>query len=65
MARRLTTFSKFLITLLIVAAIAFAGRYILFETEFGRNLVNTSNEGEDYEKKMNTNMMIVSSKLEL
>ena len=39
MARRLTTFSKFLITLLIVAAIAFAGRYILNETEFGRNLL--------------------------
>ena len=51
MARRLTTFSKFLITLLIVAAIAFAGRYILNETEFGRNLVNKSEQDDDYEKK--------------
>ena len=50
MARRLTTFSKFLITLLIVAAIAFAGRYILFETEFGRNLADGTSQGDDYDK---------------
>ncbi len=51
MARRLTTFSKFLITLIILAAIAFGGRYILNETEFGRNLVKSSTEEGDYEKK--------------
>ncbi len=51
MARRLTTFSKFLITLLIVAGIALGGRYVLNETEFGRNLVDSSNTGEDYTKK--------------
>jgi NitT/TauT family transport system substrate-binding protein len=50
MAKRLTTFSKFLITFLILAVIAFAGRYILNETEFGRNLANSSNQ-DDYEKK--------------
>ncbi len=50
MARRLTTFSKFLMTLLIVAAIAFAGRYILNETEFGRNLANGSGQEDEYEK---------------
>ncbi len=38
MAQRLTTFSKFLITLLIVAAVFFAGRYFLTGTEAGRNL---------------------------
>ncbi len=42
MARRLTTFSKFLITLIIVAAIFFLGRYFLNNTEMGRDLVNQS-----------------------
>ena len=38
MARRLTTFSKFLITLAIVAAIFFLGRYFLQNTEAGQEL---------------------------
>ncbi len=38
MARRLTTFSKFLITLLIIGAIAFIGRYFLTQTDAGRGL---------------------------
>ena len=40
MAKRLTTFSKFLITLLIVGAVVFGGRWILQNTEFGQNLLN-------------------------
>ena len=40
MAKRLTTFSKFLITLLIVGGIAFGGKLILDNTEFGQNLMN-------------------------
>ena len=51
MARRLTTFSKFLITLIIVAAIVLGGRYILNETEFGRNLAQNSGQKDDYDKK--------------
>ncbi|MEM8908605.1 MAG: ABC transporter substrate-binding protein, partial [Bacteroidota bacterium] len=43
MATRLTTFSKFLITLLILAVIVFAGNWVLNNTEFGRNLVDQSN----------------------
>lgn len=50
MARRLTTFSKFLITLVIVAAIALGVRYVLNETEFGRNLANSSGKKEEGEK---------------
>ncbi len=38
MAKRLTTFSKFLITLAILAAIVFGGRWVLNNTEFGKNL---------------------------
>ncbi|MEM1217981.1 MAG: phosphate ABC transporter substrate-binding/OmpA family protein [Bacteroidota bacterium] len=40
MARRLTTFSKFLITLVIVAGVFFGGKYVLENTDFGRNLMN-------------------------
>ena len=40
MARRLTTFSKFLITLLILGAIAFIGWYFLNETGVGKDLAN-------------------------
>ena len=47
MARRLTTFSKFLITLAIVAAIFFIGRYVLQNTELGRDLVTQAEEGSD------------------
>ena len=41
---RLTTFSKFLITLVILAALFFLGRYLLNNTEFGRNLKQKSAE---------------------
>ena len=40
MARRLTTFSKFLITLLIIGAIAFIGRYFLTQTDVGKGLAD-------------------------
>ncbi len=40
MARRLTTFSKFLITLLIIGAIAFLGRYFLTQTDVGKGLAD-------------------------
>ena len=45
MAKRLTTFSKFLITLLIVGGIAFAGKYILDNTDIGRSLQNGGEPG--------------------
>lgn len=44
MARRLTAFSKFLITLLILAAIFFAGKWVLDNTEFGKNLKEQSEQ---------------------
>ncbi len=47
MARRLTTFSKILITLLILLAIFFGARYILNNTEFGKNLSQQANSGND------------------
>ena len=40
MASRLTPLAKLLLTVLIVGALAFAGKYILDNTEFGRNLFN-------------------------
>ncbi len=46
MATRLTTLSKFLITLLIVAAVFFAGRYFLQETEAGRDLIEQAEESQ-------------------
>jgi len=39
MARRLTMFSKLLITLLILAVIVLGGRHLLYNTEFGKNLM--------------------------
>ncbi|MBR9921665.1 MAG: OmpA family protein [Bacteroidetes bacterium] len=42
MAKRLTTFSKFLITLVIVAGVFFGGKYILQNTEFGQNIISNS-----------------------
>ncbi|MEM9919454.1 MAG: phosphate ABC transporter substrate-binding/OmpA family protein [Bacteroidota bacterium] len=42
MARRLTTFSKFLITVAIVAVVFFLGRYFLNNTEMGQDLVEQS-----------------------
>ncbi|MCP3929037.1 MAG: OmpA family protein [Bacteroidetes bacterium] len=47
MAQRLTTFSKFLITLLIIAAVVFGGNYLLNNTEISQNLKNQGQEGED------------------
>ena len=42
MAKRLTTFSKFLITLLIVGGLFFTGRYFLNNTEAGKKLQNSA-----------------------
>ena len=41
---RLTGFSKLLITLLILAGLFFGGRYLLYNTEFGSNLQDTSGD---------------------
>ncbi|MCB0704603.1 MAG: OmpA family protein [Saprospiraceae bacterium] len=50
MAKRLTTFSKFVITLVIVAGVFFGGKYILQNTEFGQNLLNKSDNPENPKK---------------
>ena len=42
MARRLTTFSKLLITVLILGTIFFAGKYVLDNTSFGQKLKDQS-----------------------
>ncbi len=42
MAQRLTTFSKFLITLVIVGGVAFGGRYFLKNTDLGKNITDKS-----------------------
>lgn len=44
MATRLTTFSKFLITLLILGVIVAGGYYLLYKTEFGNELRNQAAE---------------------
>jgi len=44
MSRRLTTFSKFLITLVILAAIVFGGRWLLYNTEFGQDLLQQAGQ---------------------
>jgi NitT/TauT family transport system substrate-binding protein len=49
MARRLTTFSKFLITMLIIGALFFGIRYILNQTELGSKLVEQGKEAMDKE----------------
>jgi NitT/TauT family transport system substrate-binding protein len=54
MARRLTTFSKFLITLLILASIFFLARYVMNNTEFGRNLTKQT-EDQRTEKEADRN----------
>jgi NitT/TauT family transport system substrate-binding protein len=46
MARRLTTFSKLLITLLIVGGLVFAGNYVLNQTEWGQSLRDQAAEGD-------------------
>ncbi|MBX2817452.1 MAG: OmpA family protein [Saprospiraceae bacterium] len=45
MAKRLTTFSKFLITMLIILGLFFLIRYVLNKTEIGSNL---KKQGEEY-----------------
>jgi len=45
MAQRLTTFSKFLLTLIIVGAIAFLGKCLLENTEIGKDLVEQGDSG--------------------
>ncbi len=44
MARRLTTFSKLLITFLIVALLYLAGRYVINNTQFGQDLKDQATE---------------------
>lgn len=46
MARRLTTFSKLLITMLIVGGIVYVGKYILDNTEWGQSLKESALEGD-------------------
>ena len=45
MARRLTTFSKLLITMLIVGAIVIGGKYVLDNTEAGQDIINQTDQG--------------------
>lgn len=45
MARRLTTFSKLLITMLIVGGVVFVGNYLLKNTEWGQSLLNSDSGG--------------------
>ena len=47
MARRLTTFSKLLITMLIVGALVFGGKWFLDNTQAGQDL---QNQAENYEE---------------
>ncbi len=66
MAQRLTTFSKFLITLLIVAGIFFLGRFILNQTGMGESLKQqaeeqTSASSTDNSKNTNTSPSSSSS----
>ncbi|HRW75305.1 MAG: OmpA family protein [Lewinellaceae bacterium] len=44
MARRLTTFSKLLITLVIVGGLVYLGNYLLNQTEWGRSLKSQAEE---------------------
>lgn len=45
MARRLTTFSKLLITLVIVGGLVYLGNYLLNQTEWGRSLKSQAEQG--------------------
>lgn len=51
MARRLTTFSKLIITILLVALIFFAGRYFLQNTSFGKSLADDSSTSSNTSQK--------------
>jgi len=44
MAARLTGFSKLIITILILCLIFFGGRYLLQQTEFGKNLMEQAEQ---------------------
>ena len=46
MARRLTTFSKLLITIFLVALIFLGGRYLLQNTAFGKSIANGEGTSE-------------------
>ncbi len=46
MATRLTGFSKFLITMLIIAGIFFGGKYVIDNTTFGQNLKKQAQEAK-------------------
>ncbi|MBP6183365.1 MAG: OmpA family protein [Saprospiraceae bacterium] len=48
MARRLTTFSKLLITVLIVGGFVLLGNYVLNKTEWGKSLRNQADSGGDF-----------------
>lgn len=50
MATRLTGFSKFVITLLILAVIFFGGRYLINNTEFGKNLKQEADKAKTEQK---------------
>jgi len=47
MARRLTTFSKLLITMLIVGAVVLGGKYLLENTDIGHDLANQSDRTQN------------------
>lgn len=53
MAKRLTTFSKLLITVFIVALIFLGGRYLLQNTSFGKGLLES--DGTSYEESSSNN----------
>ena len=63
MAKQLTPFSKLLITIAIVAAIVFGGKWLLDNTEVGKNLKNeaetadgtTTNDRNDGDNRSNNN----------
>ncbi len=55
MASRLTAFSKFLITLLILGVLFFAGRYFLNNTKIGQDLKKQSSESASKQGQSNDN----------
>ena len=55
MTRRLTTFSKFMITMLIILGLFFGIRFILNQTELGNKLVEQSKEALDQGSSPGTN----------
>jgi NitT/TauT family transport system substrate-binding protein len=54
MARRLTTFSKLLITMLIVGVIAVGGKYLLDNTEAGQQIQNQTENAQQPSSKPST-----------